>query len=174
MGANNYGDSLTLIPAGTIFTDGTAAGPLGKGSGQYGLTGNWLGPAECGALRSAKEIVFLLDVTAAATAAGDTLNVKVQFGLPGATSIVPHDFVSFNQVLGNGGAKQFIARWVSNPGYSPDAINNSATLVPSVALSASVIQQGPITDLIRYTIAITDATTDDASFTLSLKAYVKG
>lgn len=47
------------------------------------------------------EVVFTLDVTSAATAAGDTLDVTVQT-LIGAQWI---DVVRFTQVLGNGGAK---------------------------------------------------------------------
>ncbi len=48
----------------------------------------------------------LLDVTAAATDAGDTLDVTVQT-LVGSTWLDAHHFT---QVLGNGGAKQFFAK----------------------------------------------------------------
>ena len=52
-------------------------------------------------------IVFVLDVTAAATAAGDTLDVAVQTLVDGTNYV---DVVAFTQVLGNGGAKRHIGK----------------------------------------------------------------
>jgi hypothetical protein len=52
-------------------------------------------------------MAFVLDVTAAATDAGDTLDVKVQCRLDGTNW---HDVVSFTQCLGNGGAKRHVAK----------------------------------------------------------------
>lgn len=52
-------------------------------------------------------VAFVLDVTAAATDAGDTLDVKVQCRLDGTNYV---DVCSFTQVLGNGGAKRHIGK----------------------------------------------------------------
>lgn len=54
-----------------------------------------------------QSIAFTLDVTAAATAVGDTLDVVVQTKLDGTNWT---DIVHFTQVLGNGGAKRHIAK----------------------------------------------------------------
>lgn len=52
-------------------------------------------------------LLFQLEVTAAATAAGDTLDVFVQTTIDGTTWL---DAVHFAQVLGNGGTKRFISK----------------------------------------------------------------
>jgi hypothetical protein len=49
----------------------------------------------------------VLDVTAAGTDAGDTLDVKVQVRLDGTNWV---DVAYFTQVLGNGGTKRYIAK----------------------------------------------------------------
>ena len=51
--------------------------------------------------------VFVLDVSAAATEVDDTLDVTVQTMIDGTNWI---DVVHFTQVLGNGGAKRYIAK----------------------------------------------------------------
>jgi hypothetical protein len=50
---------------------------------------------------------FVLDVSAAATAAGDTLDVFVQAMLDGTNWV---DVVHFTQVLGDGGAKRYVSK----------------------------------------------------------------
>src|SRR5690349_16504004 len=55
--------------------------------------------------------VFQLRVTAAATEVGDLLDVYVQHSVDGGTTA--QDFIRFTQVLGNGGAKTYIAHWVA-------------------------------------------------------------
>jgi len=52
-------------------------------------------------------LVFELDVTAAATDAADTLDVKVQTKIDGTNWI---DAVAFTQCVGNGGAKRHVAK----------------------------------------------------------------
>lgn len=52
-------------------------------------------------------IAFTLDVTAAATDAGDTLDVAIQTKIDGTNWV---DVVAFTQVLGNGGALRHIAK----------------------------------------------------------------
>ena len=51
--------------------------------------------------------VFILDVTAAATDAGDTLDVAVQTLVDGTNYV---DVVAFTQCTGSGGAKRHIAK----------------------------------------------------------------
>jgi len=52
-------------------------------------------------------VVFILSVTAAATDAADTLDVKVQTMLDGTNWV---DVVAFTQVLGDGGALKHVAK----------------------------------------------------------------
>ena len=59
-------------------------------------------------------IIFVMNVTAAATEVGDTLDVAIQTNL-GGTSGNWIDVVAFTQVLGNGGAKCFVAK-ITNDG----------------------------------------------------------
>ena len=156
MGAANYGDGIVLFD-GTLTAD---------------QNGAWLSSATCGALRRAKELLFVLDVTTAATDVGDILSVKIQNGLPGSSanataSIIPNDIVRFTNVLGNGGAKTYVARVFTSAAVA-------ATAAPSVALAESTVVNGPISDLIRYVADLTESGTADMSFTFSLKAYIKG
>lgn len=57
---------------------------------------------------------FELDVTAAATLAGDTLDVKVQTLLDGPNGATWTDAVHFTQILGNGGVKRIFAKITMN------------------------------------------------------------
>lgn len=77
-----------------------------------------------------------LDVTSAAAAAGDTLNVYIQ----GTTDSVNYnDFISFTQVLGNGGTKRFTAHWsaLATP-TTPLALNTDGSQ------TVSTVTQGPV------------------------------
>src|SRR5437762_13136844 len=61
---------------------------------------------------------FFMEVTAAATLAGDTLDLFMQHSLDGTSF---DDFIHFTQVLGNGGApKRVIAQWAV-PAAAPTA-----------------------------------------------------
>jgi hypothetical protein len=79
---------------------------------------------------------FHLKVTSAATGSGDTLNVYVQHSVDGGTTW--DDFISFTQVLGNGGAKHFIAPWMTDA-TAPAGMHAAQ----DAALAAGSIQQGP-------------------------------
>lgn len=106
--------------------------------------------------------VFVLDVTAAATDVGDTLDVYIQHSPDnGATW---DDFVHFTQVLGNGGAKKFIAIWHKQ--VTPE----SEVHAPADGTLAVGVLQGPVGSLWRWKAKITDAGTVNASFTFSIKA----
>lgn len=102
--------------------------------------------------------VFQLDVTEAATEAGDTLDLKVQTKIDGTNWV---DVVAFTQVVGNGGAKRHIAKIASNAALTMFENAN--------ALSAGNVRN-IIGDEWRCSWAITDASTDNASFTFSVTA----
>lgn len=76
---------------------------------------------------------FVLDVTAAATAAGDTLNVYLQ-GSYDSTNYF--DFASFTQVLGNGGAKKFRAHIYPGASAGAVAVVTDATMTAGTVIDA--------------------------------------
>lgn len=103
----------------------------------------------------------LLNVTAAAVAAGDTLNVFIQGSAD--NGVTYDDIISFTQVLGNGGAKKFLARW--------DGLQapTTATAAPQdAALAAGNVAQGPHGLLWRVKSVVVSGTA--AVFTLSVSA----
>lgn len=117
---------VTFVPSAAQTASGT------------GPTGNFINHTEV--LTAA---MFILDVTAAASAAGDLLNVYIQHSWDEGTTW--DDFVSFTQVLGNGGAKKFLAFW---------ALYGTAPTTPikapqDAALTAGQVQQGPIANVLR-------------------------
>jgi len=73
-------------------------------------------------------IVFVCDVSAAATDAGDTLDIKVQTKIDGTNWV---DVIHFTQILGNGGAKRFIAKLLANTAETlfADAVLAAGTTV---------------------------------------------
>ncbi len=81
---------------------------------------------------------LLLDVTAAATLVGDTLNIYVQknLGPPGGTAVWA-DIASFTQILGNGGARQ-IRTGFTALGVAPPAM----AAVGTAALAAGSTVNG--------------------------------
>lgn len=105
---------------------------------------------------------LFLDVTAAATGVGDTLNVYVQHSPDGGTTW--DDFVSFTQVLGNGGAKQYIAHWVA------DVTPTTPQHAPSDGALAAGVKQGPVGPDWRVKWVIAGGT---ASFDFSVSANFK-
>lgn len=110
---------------------------------------------------------FQLTVSAAATDVGDLLDVFIQHSVDDGTTW--DDFIRFTQVLGNGGAKTFIARW-NAIGAAPESELGAPQ---DGAMSAGVLQQ-PIGSKLRVKWAITDAGTDDASFTFGVEAALTG
>lgn len=107
----------------------------------------------------------LLDVTVAAAAAGDTLDVYIQKNVASEGTPVWTDFVHFTQVLGNGGAKQFVAEVQAT--IAPTA---ALHVVQDAALAAGV-NQGPWSDRWRVKWVIAGAT---QSFTFSVEAVLQG
>lgn len=104
--------------------------------------------------------IFLLTVSAAATDAGDLLDVWLQHSPDGGTTY--DDFIRFTQVAGNGGAKKYLATWIRD--YTPE----SEMRAPQDAAIAAGVVQGPIGPTVRPKWAITDGGADNASFTFKL------
>lgn len=107
-----------------------------------------------------KAALFFLSVTAAATESSDTLDVYVQHSPDDGTTW--DDFIHFTQVLGNGGAKKFIASWTR------DVTPESELKAPADGSLAAGVLQGPIAPTIRVKWVIVDSGTQNASFTFSL------
>lgn len=99
-----------------------------------------------------------LDVTAAATATGDTLDVYLQTTIDGTNWV---DIAHFTQVLGDGGAKRYFAKVVGEAALTE--FENATAL-------GAAANRALLGDQCRVRWAITDATTDDASFTFSVYA----
>lgn len=110
--------------------------------------------------RSIKASVFLLTVSVAATESGDTLDVYVQSSPDDGTTW--DDFIHFTQVLGNGGAKKFIATWIR------DVTPETELKAPADAALTAGVLQGPISPVLRVKWVIVDASTVNASFTFSV------
>lgn len=108
-------------------------------------------------VRPPNAMAFILDVTAAATEAGDTLDVFVQTKLDGTNWV---DIVAFTQVTGDGGTKRHVAKVIA--GAAEAMFEDSATL-----------SAGSVRDLLgdgfRPRWDITDSGTDNASFTFSVR-----
>lgn len=103
-------------------------------------------------------VAFTLVVSAAATDVGDTLDVYVQTKLDGSNWT---DVVHFTQVLGSGGAKRFVAKV-------------SADVAEAMFAAGTALAAGSVRNLIgdewRVRYDITDASTDNASFTIGVYA----
>ncbi len=103
-------------------------------------------------------VILTLDVTVAATAVGDTLNVFVQTKTDGTNWV---DVCHFTEVVGDGGAKQYVDKI-----HAHGAVTMFET---GAALSASA-QRDLIGSAWRCRWVVVDADTDDASFTFSVVA----
>lgn len=104
---------------------------------------------------------FILDVTAAATAVGDTLNVFVQTRIDDTGGENWLDIAHFTEVLGNGGPKQYVTKVTRGLA--------TAEYEVGTALGAAAVRN-IMGDEYRVRFAIIDADTDDASFTFGVTA----
>lgn len=103
---------------------------------------------------------FLLNVTSAAAAAGDTLDVYIQASCDNGTTW--DDFIHFTQVLGNGGAKKELFRW---QGMIAPTTANAA---PADAALAVGIKQGPHGSVWRVKYVVVDGGAHGQAFTFSV------
>lgn len=109
-----------------------------------------------------REATVVLTVSAAATGAGDTLDVFVDTSADGGTTW--HNVGHFTQVLGNGGAKKFVMALRSdNPGAT-------AVVDATSDLAAGATRQYGINDRLRSRSVIAGGT---AAFTYQVKAFCK-
>ncbi len=111
------------------------------------------------------ELIVVLDVTAAATDATDTLDVYVDTSFDGGATFV--NIGHFTQVLGNGGAKKFIMSFKANPITASNCVAFTADQAAAAALQIG------FGDRINFRAVSVDASTQNVSFTYSLKAYLK-
>lgn len=129
-----------------------AAAQALQASGAQTTTGT--GTAVVGFPVNLRTIAFELDVTAAATAAGDTLDVFVQ-AMVDQTNWV--DVVHFTQVLGNGGAKRHF-------------VNISTSQAVAMFENASSLAAGSVRHLFgdQYRVRWVVASASSPSFTFSV------
>ena len=110
------------------------------------------------------QAMILLDLTAAATEAGDTLDVYIDT-TPDGTNWV--NVIHFAQMLGNGGAKQFWA--VLDRGTA-----GTATFVSATDAAVSVVRPAMFCDQLRVRYTTVDAaTTGNLGFVFSVKGFFK-
>jgi hypothetical protein len=110
--------------------------------------------------RGVRSLTFLLETTAEANEAGDTLDVYIQDSLDG---LVWDDLVHFTQVLGNGGHKKFLAR------VSTLVAPTASLGAPKDEALAEGVRQGPIGSMIRAKWVIGQSGVPaDASFTFGI------
>ena len=108
-----------------------------------------------------KALFFLLDVTAAATDAGDSLNVYIQESPDGGTTW--NDIASFAQFVGNSAAANQLA--VIN---CEAAAENEIGATKDGALAAGSVRQGPAASYLRAKYVIVDSGDGDQGFTFSI------
>jgi hypothetical protein len=108
--------------------------------------------------RSMQAVLLVFDVSAAATDAGDKLDVKVQTMLDGVNWV---DVAYFTQVLGNGGVKRFVMKVLANTAETLFAANT--------ALTAGGLRH-LMGDEWRVNYVVVNAGAVDVAFTFSVKA----
>lgn len=108
-----------------------------------------------------ESMLAVLDVTAAATDAGDTLDVYLDTSFDGGVTWV--NIGHFTQVLGNGGAKRLIMSFKAAP------IAASNCVVATADQSAGAALQIGFGDRFRYRAACANTSTVNNSFTFTLK-----
>ena len=111
------------------------------------------------------ELEVSLNITAAATDVGDTLDVYIDTSFDGGLTFV--NIGHFTQAVGTGGAKSYIMAFKSNPA----AAGNSVDATAQQAAGAS-LQMG-FGDRIQFRTTTVDAGTQNLSYTYSLKAFLK-
>lgn len=137
-----------------------AAGAQAVGSATETGTGVSTGVVANG--QAPRELIVILDVTAAGTDVGDTLDVGIDTKF-GSTWV---NLGRFTQVLGNGGAKTFaMAIRADNPGAS-------AVFAIGTDAAAGATRQIGIGQELRYRGIQVDADNDGA-FNYTVTAYLK-
>lgn len=112
------------------------------------------------------ELIAVLDVTAAGTDAGDTLDVYIDECVDGVGDQWVN-IIHFTQILGNGGAKRYAAA------LRPAPLATANNILSSTDQTAGNALQFPLTDRYRYRAAEANTSTTDSTFTFSLKLISK-
>lgn len=109
---------------------------------------------------------MLLNVTAAATAAGDTLDVYVQASQDGG--VTWDDIAHFTQVLGNGGAKKFLIRY-----QGEIAPTTAGPVAPQDAALSAGVAQGPHGNMWSVKWVVASASAPSFDFTVTANGNIK-
>lgn len=143
-------DKKILVPAGTVVS---GAGTITGGAAGQGLL--WIATG----LIPYTDFDALLNLTAAATAVGDTLDVFLDTTFDLGTTWV--NIAHFPQLLGNGGAKKYLLTFRS------DAHDGIADVSADAAAN---VARGALGDQLRVRTVAVQASA--VSFTLGLHATV--
>lgn len=115
------------------------------------------------------KLMVVLDVTASATDAGDTLDVYVDVSWDGSlASPVWYNAIHFTQQAGNGAAKKELA--ILYPGV-PDPTDPDAIKVITADASSGVVRPELGGRYVRVRDTVVRLTGTDESHTFSVKAY---
>jgi hypothetical protein len=149
-------DTITLVPRRTDTATATISSSTANHAHLKGITQYWL------------DAQFTLIVTAAATDAADTMDVKIQHSHDSDDDVAPSwdDFVAFTQLAGDGGVKQYIAQWTR--AVSPE----DEIRTPNTGLAAGNVVQGPLGPDLRVVATLVDSGDANTSYTWKLVASV--
>lgn len=111
-----------------------------------------------------RRATLLLDASAVATDVSDTLNVYIQKNVGTKATPIWTDFVSFAQILGNGGAQQFVAEITAD-----GVVDADHHVLSDGALTPASTNQGPWSNDWRVKWVAVDGGGANASFTFSLQ-----
>lgn len=111
--------------------------------------------------------IVILDITASATDAGDTLDVMIDVSWDGGT--VWYNAIHFTQQAGNGSAAKEMAMLDAAAYLSdPDAV-----LAVTADAGSGVVRQGLVGPLMRVRSTVVRVTGTDEAHTFSVEAYIQ-
>jgi hypothetical protein len=111
--------------------------------------------------------IIVLDITASATDAGDTLDVYIDVSWDGGTTW--YNAVHFTQQAGDGSAvKEMAMLDAAQYATDPDAV-----LAITADAAAGVVRQGLVGPLMRVRSTVARVTGTDEAHTFSVEAYIQ-
>ena len=144
-------------PRGVELAQGATITLAASAARTAGANGSWV---YFGGERT--RYVFLCDITASATAAGDTLDVYIDASLDGTNSV--GNAIHFTQQAGDAAAaKMFAVLDATNPGTSVVAVTSDA--------ASGAVRPGLFGPYFRARWAIVDGGGGDTSHTFSVTGY---
>jgi len=141
----NANSAVTLLASTTDAVAHTVNGTAVSGLGKY------------------KELQVFCSVTAAAAAAGDTLDVYIDTSPNAGTTWF--NAIHFTQVLGNGGAKSFQAT------LAPSASAGTSVTATTADAASGAVRPTMLCDYVRVRYVIVDGGAHGQSFTLNVLAW---